>query len=153
MQQQPCGGSNRGVSMMDFIGFYQDNSVMLNNPEDALIYSKLFNWRLILYFMTTMQYSNHFQCITWALIRPCKCDEPFLCNLMSGFKALSSSLRWRTISSSYMDTVCSNTPSISSAAALSRSLMNFLKHKTEDIFSPMGCTTTHSRVLQLNHGI
>ena len=59
--------------------------------------------------------------------------SPILCNFISGFQKISSSLRWRSISSSYLTIVFWKTPNISSAAAVSRSLMKPLKHSTEDI--------------------
>ena len=62
-----------------------------------------------------------------------KFHKPILCSCISGFQTMSSSFRWRSISSSYSTIVCLKTLNISSAAAVSRSLTNSLKHSTEDI--------------------
>ncbi len=58
---------------------------------------------------------------------------PILCNFISGFQTISSSLRWRPISSSYSTIVFWKTPHISSTTAVSLSLTNSLKQSTEDI--------------------
>lgn len=70
-------------------------------------------------------------------IKVTQSHTPVLCSFISGFRRISSSLRWRTTSSSYTTIVRSQTPNISSAAAVSRSLINFLKLSTADIFNKL----------------
>ena len=72
---------------------------------------------------------------TTRIIYMYKFYSPILCNFISGLQTTSSSLRWRSISSSYSTIIFWKTPNISSAAAVSRSLMKPLKHSTEDIFN------------------
>ena len=67
--------------------------------------------------------------------QPFVCYTPVMWDRVWGFQTISSSLRWRSISFSYSTTVCLKTLNISSAAAVSRSLTNSLKHSTGDIVS------------------